>query len=49
MLKTLNLSKNGLSGAECGRAWLNALKANTTLVELDLRYVGIVNISESFD
>jgi len=32
------LANNGLAGAECGRAWLQAFKENTTLIELDLRY-----------
>ncbi|CAF2572896.1 unnamed protein product [Rotaria sp. Silwood2] len=37
-LKILNLAHNGLAGAECGRAWFNAFKENTTLVELDISH-----------
>jgi len=36
-LQVLNLAHNGLSGVECGRAWLQAFKENNTLIELDLR------------
>ncbi|CAF0758383.1 unnamed protein product [Adineta ricciae] len=37
-LRTLNLEHNGLAGGECGRALFNALKENTTLLELDLSF-----------